>query len=458
MNKLMAGVLAVLGMTFPAMAQEKNQPPNILFMLVDDLGFADLGCYGSTFYKTPHIDALAARGVRFLNMYSAGAVCSPTRSSILTGKYPVRTGITDWIPGQKVKDTKLIQPETALFLDPREISFATLLRQKGYAAFYGGKWHLGNPKSGSEPAAFGFDVHYSGDSLRSAKSPFTTDSITVHTAAFIREQAGKKQPFIAYVSYYDVHTPLYEHPAFIQQYPAVGSQVPAQTIREREGITTVVQDNRQYASMVSVVDHSVGELSGLLQELGIDGNTIVVFTSDNGGLSTRKNGGPTSNSPLRAGKGWLYEGGIRVPLIVKHPTTGKKGVAIDAPVISTDFFPTLLEWAGLPLRPELHRDGISWAPLLEGHPGKENRELYWHYPHYHGSSWTPGAAVRSGDWKLIVLYETEEHELYNLKDDPYEKNNLAAGEPETARRLLAKLEAWQRETGAKLPVRRTDGK
>ena len=456
----MAGVLAILGVILPAMAQDKPQVPNILFMLVDDLGFADLGCYGSTFYKTPHIDALAARGVRFRTMYSAGAVCSPTRSSILTGKYPVRTGITDWIPGQKVKGTKLAQPETALFLDTGEVSFATLLRQKGYAAFYGGKWHLGNPKSGSEPSAFGFDVHYSGDALRSVNSPFTTDSITAHTAALIREQTRKKQPFIAYVSYYDVHTPLYEHPAFIQQYAAAKSQESGQTkaVGEGHGMTTVIQDNPLYASMISAVDHSVGELCGLLGELGIDQNTIIIFTSDNGGLSTRKNGGPTSNSPLRAGKGWLYEGGIRVPLIVRHPATDNKEVVIDAPVISTDFFPTLLEWAGLPLRPELHRDGVSWASLLEGHPGKGDRELYWHYPHYHGSSWTPGAAVRSGDWKLIVLYETEEHELYNLKDDPYEKNDLAAGEPEIAHRLLAKLEAWQRETGAKLPVRRTDGK
>lgn len=434
-------------------AQKKQVQPNIIFLLVDDMGYADLGCFGSSFYETPHIDALAKQGMKFMNTYTAASICSPTRGSIMTGRYPVRTGVTDWIPGQKVNNTKLIQPKTGLLLADTEVTFAEVLKKKGYTTSYSGKWHLGD-KSTSDPLTQGFDEYYSGKELRQDKSPLTTDSITASTIDFISRKAKEKKPFVAFVSYYDVHAPIYDYPDFIDHYKSKLSTMPAapKRITEHNAVTRTRQDEPQYASMVTAIDKSVGNITKLLSTLGIEKNTIVIFTSDNGGLSTTKNAGPTSNLPYRSGKGWLYEGGIRVPLIISYPGTVKAGSISNEPTMSTDFYPTMLQLAGSPLQPELHKDGVSLVPLLKQSGGLNRPDLYWHYPHYHGSTWTPGAAVRSGDWKLIAFYETDTYELYNLKADPYEKQNKATERKDLVESLKAKLKKWQQETGAKMPV------
>lgn len=447
--------LVLLMLFFPLIlcAQKKQTQPNIIFLLVDDMGYTDVGCFGSSFYETPNIDALAKRGMRFMNAYTAASICSPTRGSIMTGKYPVRTGITDWIPGQKVNNTKLIQPKTALLLADQEITFAEIIKKQGYSTFYAGKWHLGD-KPTSDPLTQGFDEYYSAKELRQSKSPVTTDSLTSNTEAFITRKAKEKKPFLAFVSYYDVHTPMYDYPDFIDKYKRKSSMLPEspKKIEEHRGLTRSRQDDPQYASLVGAVDKSVGRISGLLKSLGIEENTIVIFTSDNGGLSTTSNGGPTANLPYRSGKGWLYEGGVRVPMVVSYPGTVKAGSRCDEPTMSTDFYPTMIQLSGAPLRPDLHKDGLSLLPLLKQTGSLNRSDLYWHYPHYHGSTWTPGAAVRNGDWKLIAFYETDSYELYNLKTDPYELQNKANERTDLVASLKAKLKKWQEDTGAKMPV------
>lgn len=452
---LKVAIIVVLILGPRVLKAQKKQQPNIVFLLVDDMGYADVGCYGSSFYETPNIDALAREGMKFMNTYTAGSVCSPTRSSIMTGRYTVRTGVTDWIPGQKVSNTRLIQPRTKLFLGSNEVTFAELLKNTGYSTFYAGKWHLGD-KPGLDPLSRGFEEYYSAIDMRRMKSPVVTDSLTKHTSDFIARKAKQNKPFIAFLSYYDVHTPIYEYPDLINHYKnklqALTGAAEDRVITEHSGVTRAVQNDPQYASMVGAVDKSVGSIQQLLKTLGIEKNTIVVFTSDNGGLATSKKAGPTSNTPYRSGKGWLYEGGIRVPLIVKYPHEVKASGVCKEPTMSTDFYPTILQWAGLPPRPELHKDGMSLVPLLKQSGTLNRTDFYWHYPHYHGSTWTPGAAIRSGDWKLIVFYETEKYELYNLKEDPSEKQDLAAQKPEIVKQLKDKLEKWQKDCGAQLPV------
>lgn len=449
--------LALLVSSTELIAQNKAAQPNIIFLLVDDMGIVDLGCYGSKYHETPNIDALAASGIKFMNTYTAGTVCSPTRASIMTGRYPTRTGVTDWIPGQKMPDKILEQPKTKLFLDSSEITFAESLKKGGYSTFYAGKWHLGD-KEGLNPLSQGFDEWYSGVQLRRAGSLVVTDSLTKHTSEFITRKAKEGKPFITFLSYYDVHTPLFGYPDYIAHYrnkaATMDTTAANATQPEHEGLTRMEQSSPQYASMVGAVDKSVGSLMKLLNTLGIDKNTIIIFTSDNGGLSTTKKVGPTSNEPYRAGKGWTYEGGIRVPLIIRYPGVAKPGSINNQSTISTDFYPTMLDWAGLPLMPKAHLDGVSFAPLLKPNGTLASRDFFWHYPHYHGSTWTPGAAVQSDGWKLIAFYETNTYELYNLKADPYEKKNLADANPAKVNNLKEKLLKWQQETGAKMPVRK----
>ena len=434
--------------------------PNFLFILADDLGWADLQSYGSTFHETPHLDRLAREGMRFSTFYAAGSVCSPTRSSILTGKYPPRTGITDWIPGQKVTGRKLVQlhPRRQLALD--EFTIAEGLKPAGYQTLYVGKWHLGG--KGFLPTDQGFESFegYEEEGGADARDPAvrlkrrlaSTGQFTTSALRFL-EQRDRKRPFLIFLSYHDVHTPIQPMPGLVEPYEQKAKALPGETPTspEHEGQTRLRQDNPPYASMVAAVDQSVGQLRRKLDQLGLTTNTIVIFTSDNGGLSTQKKVGPTSNAPLRAGKGWLYEGGIRVPLIVCLPGQTRPGTISDVPLISCDFFPTLLELAGLPAQPRQHLDGVSFAQLLRGGAAPASRAFFWHYPHYHGSTWTPGAAIRDGDWKLIEFYDYGSAELFNLKADPYETNDLAAAQPERKRELLDSLHQWQRSVNAEMP-------
>jgi len=440
---------------------------NFVFFLVDDMGMMDLETYGSTFHETPNIDKLAKTGMKFNYGYAACPVCSPTRASIMTGRHPVRVDITDWIPGSANRKTnKLIHPEDRDNLALKEVTIAEELKSHGYQTFFAGKWHLGN--EGHWPTDQGFDINIGGHHRGSPpggyyapwnnptleakkKDEYLTERLTEESIRFLEKRDSGK-PFLLYLSYYNIHTPIQAYRKHIGHYQKKAEKFSGATPTEQEhsGQTRMRQDNPALASMVSAVDDSVGTLIAKLDELGLSDDTVVIFFSDNGGLSTKPKMGPGSNSPLRAGKGWLYEGGVREPTIIRAPGVTKPGSVSDQPIVSMDFFPTMLELAGLPLRPKLHADGRSLLPELTGKKGKP-RALYWHYPHYHGSNWKPGASIRDGDWKMIKFYDQEKVELYNLKKDPSEKKDLAKKNSAKAKELESKLIAWQKQMNAKLP-------
>ncbi len=459
-----------------------TERPNFVFFLVDDLGWSDVGCFGSEFHETPNIDSLAASGMRFTQAYAACPVCSPTRASILTGRHPVRVDITDWIPGKRANKQQKprfqhVEDRDNLALD--EVTIAEHLREQAdYQTFFLGKWHLGD--RGFWPTNQGFDINIGGNEKGSPpggyyspwKNPtlqakreneYLTERLTDEAITLI-ESAHRERPFLLYFSYYNVHTPIQPDRRSVDHYRQIAGKKfaePTPTSSERNARSRLRQDNPEYASMVSAVDASVGRVLRSIDDRGLHDDTIIIFFSDNGGLCTlaqtgRSRVGPTSNLPLRSGKGWLYEGGVREPMIVRAPGVTKAGTVCHAPVISTDFFPTILELAGLPTNPDLHCDGVSLLAQLQGQEPMD-RTLYWHYPHYHGSDWKPGAAIRDGDWKLIEFYETDETELYNLAEDVGEQTDLAEQRPEIRDRLKTKLQRWQTSMNAKMPVA-MDGK
>jgi len=461
-------LLCVLFCSIEATAAKQT---NFLFFLVDDMGWADIGANGSKFHETPHIDRLAATGMRFMQGYAACPVCSPTRASIMTGRHPVRVDITDWIPGQSNRATnKLLHPQDRNNLAHEEVTIAEQLKKHSYQTFFAGKWHLGS--EGHWPEDQGFDINIGGHhrgsppggyyapwtnpALKSKKKgEYLTERLTEESVKFLEKRDANK-PFLLYLSYYNIHTPIQPYKKRIDHYTAKAAKIfkgKTPTQKEHEGTTRIRQDNAALASMVAAVDDSVGTLLGKLKELKLDENTVVIFFSDNGGLSTRggKRFGPGCNLPLRASKGWLYEGGVREPTIIRAPGVTKPGSVSHKPMVSMDFFPTMLELAGLPAQTKLHADGQSLVSQLKGNDSG-SRTLYWHYPHYHGSSWKPGAAIRDGDWKLIEFYHHEKIELYNLAEDIGEQKNLAASHPQKAVELRAKLVAWQKQLKAKMPL------
>ena len=444
---------------------------NFLFILVDDMGWADIGANGSKFHETPHIDRLAASGMRFTQGYAACPVCSPTRASIMTGRHPVRVDITDWIPGQgNHANNKLLHPQDRNNLALEEVTIAEQLKTHGYQTFFAGKWHLGS--EGHWPEDQGFDIniggHHRGSPPGGYYAPWTnpalkankpgeylTERLTEESIKFL-EQRDAAKPFLLYLSYYNIHTPIQPYKKRIEHYNAKAEKMfkgETPTQSEHEGSTRMRQDNAALASMVAAVDDSVGALLGKLNELKLDQNTVVIFFSDNGGLSTRggKRFGPGCNLPLRASKGWLYEGGVREPTIIRAPGVTQPGSVSHKPMVSMDFFPTMLDLAGLPTQPKLHADGQSLLSQLRGNDAS-SRTLYWHYPHYHGSSWKPGASIRDGDWKLIEFYHHDKVELYNLANDIGEQKNLVTRQPKKTAELRAKLRAWQKSMKAKMPV------
>ena len=452
---------------FLTAALSAEQPPNVVLLLVDDLGWSDLGCYGSTYHRTPQIDTLAARGVRFTQAYAACPVCSPTRASVLTGRHPVRVGITDWIPGMaagRVENARFehVKDRDNLALD--EVTIAELLGEAGYARWFLGKWHLGDV--GHYPTDQGFEVNIGGNHRGSPpggyyapwtnptlaakrKGEYLTDRLTDEAIGLMTHHvhASPGQPFFMQLCYYNVHTPITANRERVDEYADPTDETPTET--ERNATTRLRQDNPAYASMVQAVDDSVGRLMESLDNLLLTENTVVVFFSDNGGLATSRRMGPTSNAPLRAGKGWLYEGGIREPLIFAGPSIAP--AVSDQVASSCDLAPTILELAGQPPRPALHRDGQSLVPTLRGE-GPTSRTLHWHYPHYHGSLWRPGAAIRDGDWKLIEHYEEDMTELFDLSVDPGERRDLAAANPTRTADLKTKLREWQTRLRATMPV------
>jgi arylsulfatase A-like enzyme len=472
---LMRCVLFLFGLTLWAslarLCEGSQRQPNIVFFLVDDLGQRDLGTYGSSFYETPHLDKLAQEGAKFTDAYAACPVCSPTRASILTGQWPCRTGVTDYIgaplnPMQWKRNTKALPAPYADRLALNSPTLAKALKAAGYATFFAGKWHLG--PEGWWPENQGFDINKGGvdkggpyggkkyfspyGNARLSDGPegeHLPDRLATETAQFIEENRAK--PFFAYYSFYDVHTPLVAREDLLKKYTEKAKRLALTDKWGREGERDVrlVQCHAVYAAMVEAMDQAVGKVLAKLDDLGLRDNTLVIFSSDNGGLSTSE-GWPTSNLPLRGGKGWMYEGGIRVPLIVRWPGKVKPATVIATPVSSPDFFPTLLHAAGAPPAPE-PTDGCNFLPLLQGGTAPE-RNLYWHYPHYGNQGGAPAAAIRQGDWKLIHWLEHDRAELFNLKEDLGETNNLAAKYPERVAALVSELQTWQKIVGAKFPV------
>lgn len=453
----------------PVWSAEK--PLNVVFFLVDDLGQRDLGCYGSTFYETPNLDRLAKKGARFTDAYAACPVCSPTRASIMTGQWPQRTGVTDYIgapfqPQDWKRNTKLLPAPYADRLALGTPTLASALKKAGYATFFAGKWHLG--PEGNWPENFGFDVNLGGHSGggpyggKGYFSPYNNprldngpvgehlpDRLATETAKFIEK--NKDQPFFAYFSFYDVHTPLMAREDLRKKYEEKRKKLGLQDKwgREEPRDVRLTQDHVVYAAMVEAMDQAVGKVLAKLEELQLTERTLIIFTSDNGGLSTSE-GWPTSNVPLRGGKGWMYEGGIREPLIVAWPGVTKPGSEIAAPVSSPDFMPTLMDAAGVAQPESAVRDGISLRNALQESPAAE-RALFWHYPHYGNQGGAPAAAIRRGSWKLILWYEDQKVELYDLSKDLSETTNLAASQPEKTAALRKELSEWQEKVGAKMP-------
>ena len=440
--------LASLGAGFLA-ARAAPAKPNFVFILADDLGARDLGCCGNPYYATPNLDRLAAQGARFTNAYAACPVCSPTRASILTGRYPVRTGVTDWITGRP-SDPKgpVTTPRTATELKLEETTIPEALKPAGYRSASVGKWHLGS--HGFYPTDQGFDVNIGGNESGSPPrsrlpyfGPFELPGLTAKEGAFLPElltrgavdfiRRNTANPFFLYLAHYSVHIPLGARAEEVARHAAKAGG----------------RYDPTYAAMVEALDASVGSVLSAIGQSGIADRTLVVFFSDNGGLNYegKSKSRVTDNSPFRAGKGHLFEGGIREPLLMRFPGRIPAGAAIDVPVCSVDLMPTFCDLAGVKSGPA---DGVSLMPLFRGRKLRE-RALYWHYPHYSNQGGEPGGAVREGDWKLIEFYADGRRELFNLREDPGEKLNLAARRPEIARKLAAGLAAWRKETGAALP-------
>jgi arylsulfatase A-like enzyme len=438
-------------------AADTAQRPNIVLILADDLGYMDIRANNpQSFYETPHIDSLASTGIRFTNGYAACPVCSPTRASLMTGKYPQRTGITDYIAGKRAG--KLLPAPNKEELALSEVTIAERLRDAGYAIFFAGKWHLGTGDYSPNAQGFGPGLVGAGQFYYPSteqpppdleNDPKTTDRIADEAVKFIEKHRDKS--FFAYLPFLAVHTPIKARKSLVEKYEAKKASAPPETWgREREREVRLVQNHPQYAAMLEQMDAAVGRVLDALDRTGTAGRTMVIFTSDNGGLSTSE-GHPTSNVPLRAGKGWMYEGGVRTPWFIRAPGVSRPGRVCDTPIVTMDVYPTILEFTGLPLNPDQHRDGVSLVPLLKG--GRlEPRLLYWHYPHYGNQGGAPGGSVRDGDGKLIEWYEDGSRELFNLRDDLSESTNVAAKYPEKVKELAARLSAWRKDVSAVMPT------
>ena len=441
----------------------KNKSPNIIFILVDDLGWKDLGYSGSTFYETPNIDKLRNESYEFTSAYAASSVCSPTRASIMTGKHPARVNITDWIPGDDPQNRPFLGPKDLHQLPLEEITIAEKLKNYGYTTFYSGKWHLGS--EGYYPEQNGFDINIGGfekgsppggyytpyENPKLSDGPegeYLTDRLTSESIKFI-ENNNKNNPFALFLAFYTVHTPIQANKKHVSYFENKLNKLDdniARTRKEGKAITLLNQVNPDYASMVYALDENIGRLIKSLKENNYYDDALIIFTSDNGGLSTLRRIAPTSVSPLRAGKGWLYEGGIRIPQLIKMPGNNKN-IKIYEPTVSYDLFPTILEFAGIE-NTNQEIDGISLIPHLKTGTELNRKDIFWHFPHYHTSQWKPGAAIRQGDWKLVEHYESNKIELFNLKDDVSESKNLNLIYPEKTESLLKRLHELQKKTNA----------
>jgi len=429
---------------------------NVIVILADDLGWSDLGCYGSTLHRTPHLDRIAAEGIRFTQAYAACPVCSPTRAAILTGRWPARLHLTDWLPGRAdLPSQRLARPDFVRALPLEEFTLAESLRERGYATACIGKWHLGG--AGFESLKQGFDFSIAGDEAgtplsylapyrkgervlpgleQSEAGEYLTDRLTAEALRFIRDNA--QRPFFLYLSHFAVHTPLVAKPGTADKFPATSAFAGR-------------QNNPIYAAMLESLDEGVGKVEALLRELNLDSRTIVFFTSDNGGLATREgaNTPATSNAPLRDGKGFLYEGGIRVPLLVKGAGVRPRGLSDSSILSSVDLFPTIAAICGA--EPRMPLDGIDFGSVLRGNEMPQRDAIYWHYPHYSNQGGRPAGCIREKNYKLIEYFEQGRRELFDIEKDPGESRNLVEQEPQQAERLARKLAEWRQSVAAQMP-------
>jgi len=442
MLNLIAGAMLVPAMGFSA----KVEKPNIVIFLVDDFGWKDLSCYGSRYYETPVVDKLAQNGVRFTNAYSACTVCSPTRAALMTGKYPARLHLTDWIAGHKKANPILNIPDWTMYLPTEEITIAEILKEHGYRTASIGKWHLGED-SIYWPENQGFDLNVGGYFKGQPNSYFSpyknprmkdgpegeyiTDRLTEESLGFIRE--NKEKPFFLYLPHYAVHTPFQAKKELIEKYKSKTDPDNA-------------KPNPVYAAMVESMDQSMGKILEELAKLKLTSKTYIFFMSDNGGLRPQA----TTNYPLREGKGTAYEGGTRTPLIVSGPKI-PKGKIVDDPAITMDVVSTILDLVNIS-KQGAGMDGKSLLPAINGQKTKADRPLFWHYPHYHTQGATPYSAVRLNKWKYYLFYEDNHTELYDLEADLSEKNDISAQNPEKMKELNLLLKNWLKEVNAQLPV------
>ncbi len=490
-------------------AVEAEERPNVIFFLVDDLGYRDLGCFGSTFYETPAIDQLAKEGMRFDNAYSTCHVCSPSRASILTGKYPARTNLTEWLGGRPERQyEKLHHGEKVTSLPLGEQTLAATLKSHGYATANYGKAHLNR-----DPKTYGFDEAITGwvrsyyhpfspaysQSLASEPGDYFTDKLTDAALDFI--ERNQDRPFFVHMEHFSVHDPIQGRkdlvekyrrklarsaeqsgPSFILEGNPDGPTLTESEMKElsdndelrthqeaRVWWVKQKQDNVEFAAMVEATDQSLHRIRQKLTELGLEKKTIIIFTSDNGGMSASNqyrgidhprevldSRYASSNLPLRGAKGWNYEGGIRVPLIVHWPGVVGGNTESDAIVTGTDYYPTLLQMLDLPMLPDQHCDGQSFVPALK-QKRYQRGPIYWHFPHYsnHGYQ-SPGGAIRVGRYKLLDYYENGTVQLFDLLNDVGETNDLSKTQPELAARLLGQLNRWRTEVDAKMPYPKTE--
>ena len=454
MNRLIRSVVFVVVCGVAIVACAAPSKPNIVLVFADDLGWMDLSCYGNKFNETPNIDRLASQGVKF-NRFYAHPVCSPSRAAILTGLYPARFGLTAHIPGHWRPFEKLVEPPCALSLPHDVPTIAQTLRAAGYATAQFGKWHLGEGRGAPEhtsPTDYGFGTAFSftahdipanrlNQDKEYQKTPATGPK---RLAEYLADRAidfmerHREQPFFIYLCHHSVHIPLSTTPELRKKYEAKGKD-------------PNYPSNPLYAGLLEEMDISTGRVMEAIDRLKLTDNTILIFVSDNGGLEREMGGSPaTSNRPLRSEKGTLYEGGIRVPAIVRWPGVTKAGSVCETPGPLIDFYPTFLDAAGLTLPPDQVMDGVSLVPVLRDAKAQLARQaLFWHYPHYHHSR--PSDAVILGDLKAIEFFDTGAVELYNLKDDPSETTDLAAKDPVTARQLQSLLRTWRQSVNAQMP-------
>lgn len=460
----------VIGCKDEVSTSEKKKP-NIVFILADDLGIHDLSSTGSDYYETPNIDAIAKEGTVFTQGYAASRVCSPSRASIMLGQFTARHGITDWIGAASGTDwrkrnhnDKVLPAQYVRDLPAKDTTLAEAMKANGYQTFFAGKWHLG--EKGSWPEDHGFDVNKGGWDVGSPKGGFFSPwdnpnldnrekgenlSIRLGKEAADFIERNKDSTFLAYLSFYAVHGPIQTTEERWSKYRDKAEKMGIKDHgyeMERVLPIRIVQDNPVYAGLIEQMDDAVGIVLDKLKELGLDENTIVVFTSDNGGVASG-DAFSTTNLPLRGGKGYQWEGGVREPYFIKVPGL-KNGASIDYPVTGADFYPTLLDFADIQLKPEQHVDGVSLKPLFEGQT-LDGRPLFWHYPHYGNQGGEPSSMVREGKWKLIHYYEDGHQELYDLEADPSEQTDVLADNTDVSERLSDLLQSYLAKVNANMP-------